>query len=79
MPENFNPFVPNASYPYPLKTSGNLVFRGLRKSALDTNGLKEHILVHDVLLFLHKTLIKDFRLLTFNPELIQAKSTMLHM
>ena len=55
MPENFNPFVPNASYPYPLKTSGNLVFRGLRKSALDTNGLKEHILVHDVLLFLHKT------------------------
>ena len=79
MPENFNPFVPNASYPYPLKTSGNLVFRGSRKSALDTNGLKEHILVHDVLLTLHKTLIKDFRLLTFNPELIQAKSTMLHM
>ena len=28
MPENFNPFVPNAFFLYPLKTSENLVFRG---------------------------------------------------
>ena len=79
MPENFNPFVPNASCPSPLKTSENLVFRGSRKNALYTNGLKEHILVYDVLLTLQKTLIKDFRPSTFNPELFQAKSTMLHM
>ena len=35
-----NPFVLNASFLYPLKTSENLtVFRGYRKGALGTNGL----------------------------------------
>ena len=37
-----NPFVPNASFLYPLKTSENLwfadVFRGQKKGALGTNG-----------------------------------------
>ena len=40
-----NPFVPNAPFLYPLKTSENLrffdVFRGWRKSALGTNGLTQ--------------------------------------
>ena len=40
-----NPFVPKAPFLYPLKTSKNLrfsdVFRGQRKGALGTNGLKE--------------------------------------
>ena len=42
-----NPFVPNAPFLYPLKTSQNLTvfykFRGQRKGALETNGLN---LVH---------------------------------
>ena len=42
----FNPFVPNASFLYPLKTSKNVkfcnVFMGLRKSALGTNGLSKN-------------------------------------
>ena len=40
---NFNPFVPNARFPYPLKTSENRkvcsCFQGKRKSALRANGL----------------------------------------
>ena len=39
----FNPFVPNAAFLYPLKTSENLdVFRGSRKGAMGTNELKSH-------------------------------------
>ena len=38
-----NPFVPNALFPYPLKTTENLTvfcFQGYRKGALGKNGLK---------------------------------------
>ena len=34
-----NPFVPNTSFCYPLKTSENHIFRGYRKCALGANGL----------------------------------------
>ena len=42
-----NPFVTNAPFFYPLKTSENLIvflmFSGGRKGALGTNGLIEHL------------------------------------
>ena len=46
-----NPFVSNAPFLYPLKTSGNRkdfsdVFRGQRKSALGTNGLSKVKLIN---------------------------------
>ena len=44
MVNDINPFVPNIPFLYPLKTSGNLrfsdVFRGQRKGALGTDGLR---------------------------------------
>ena len=41
-----SPFVPNAPFPYPLKTPENLMvfcFQGIEKSALGTNRLSEHV------------------------------------
>ena len=38
-PSDINPLQPSVAFPYPLKTSENLVFSGYRKATTACNGL----------------------------------------